>query len=84
MAAGHRLGLSTISWERQLFEAQYIVFSKQVFPFDFTLGYGTKRLDGPFAGMEIALHPQLHFLTEYSPIEYEQDKPERKRCSSRS
>jgi len=59
----------------KLFEAQYIVFSKQVFPFDFTLGYSTKRLDGPFAGIEIALHPQLHFLTEYNPIEYEQDNP---------
>jgi hypothetical protein len=57
----------------KLFEAQYVVFSKQVYPFDFTLGYGTKRLDGPFAGLEIALHPQLHFLAEYNPIEYEQD-----------
>jgi len=57
----------------QLFEAQYIVFSKQIFPFDFTLGYGTKRLKGPFAGLEVALHPQLHFLTEYNPIDYEKD-----------
>ena len=35
----------------QLFEAQFIVLSRQVFPFDFTLGYGTKRLDGLFAGV---------------------------------
>ena len=58
----------------QLFDAQYIVFNKQVFPFDFTLGYGRERLDGPFAGIEIALHPQLHFLMEYSPIDYEKGK----------
>jgi len=35
----------------QLFEAQFIVLSRQIFPFDFTLGYGTKRLDGLFAGV---------------------------------
>ena len=59
----------------QLFEAQYIVFSKQIFPFDFTLGYGAKRLEGPFAGVEAALHPKLHFLAEYNPIDYEEDQP---------
>jgi hypothetical protein len=57
----------------QQFEAQYIVLSRQIFPFDFTLGYGTKRLDGLFAGVEVALHPRLHFITEYSPINYEND-----------
>lgn len=31
----------------QLFPAEYIVFSRQVFPFDITLGFGTKRLHGP-------------------------------------
>jgi len=59
----------------QLFEAQYIVLSRQIFPFDFTLGYGTKRLDGLFAGIEVALHPRLHFITEYSPIDYATDTP---------
>ncbi len=58
----------------QHFEAQYIVLSRQIFPFDFTLGYGTKRLDGLFAGIEVALHPRLHFMAEYNPINYEDDK----------
>ena len=59
----------------QLFEAQYIVLSRQIFPFDFTLGYGTKRLDGLFGGIEVALHPRLHFMAEYNPIDYEDDNP---------
>ncbi|MDP2647110.1 MAG: YjbH domain-containing protein [Desulfobacterales bacterium] len=68
-----------------LFEAQYLVFSRQIFPFDFTLGLGTKRLGGAgslslfddtglFGGIEWAVHKRLHFLAEYNPIKYEQDK----------
>jgi hypothetical protein len=57
----------------QQFEAQYIVLSRQIFPFDFTLGYGNGRLKGPFGGMEVALHPRLQFMAEYSPIKYEND-----------
>ncbi len=59
----------------QLFEAQYLVLSRQIFPFDFTVGYGTKRLKGPFGGIEVALHPRLHFLAEYNPIDYASDRP---------
>lgn len=55
----------------RLFEAQYIVFNRQIYPFDFTLGYGRKRLDGPFGGVEFALHPRVHLLAEYNPIDYE-------------
>jgi hypothetical protein len=55
----------------QLFEAKYIVLNRQIFPFDFTLGYGNGRLKGPFGGIEVALHPRLHFMAEYSPIDYE-------------
>jgi hypothetical protein len=58
----------------QLFEAQYIVLSKQIYPLDFTLGYGSKRLDGIFGGIEVALHPRLHFMAEYNPIAYENGK----------
>lgn len=58
----------------QQFEAQYIAVNRQIFPFDFTLGYGTKRLKGPFGGIEVALHPRLHFMAEYNPINYEDDK----------
>lgn len=59
----------------QLFEAQYIVLSRQIFPFDFTLGYGTKRLEGFFGGIEVALHPRIHFMAEYNPIDYAADSP---------
>ena len=55
----------------QLFEAQYIVLSRQIFPFDFTLGYGNKRLGGFFGGVEVALHPRLHFMAEYNSLDYQ-------------
>jgi hypothetical protein len=59
----------------QLFEAKYIVLNRQIFPFDFTLGYGNGRLKGPFGGIEVALHPRLHFMVEYNPIDYSADVP---------
>ena len=58
-----------------LFESQYVALSRQIFPFDFTVGYGTKRFNGPFAGIEVSLHPRLHFMAEYNPIDYASDKP---------
>ena len=58
----------------QLFEAQYIVFNRQIFPFDFTLGYGRERLAGLFGGVELALHPRLHLMAEYNPIDYEKGR----------
>jgi len=74
----------------QLFPAQYIVLSRQIYPFDFTIGIGRDRLEGLelplfekvsflddlglFAGVEIALHPRVHFLAEYNPIDYEDDR----------
>jgi hypothetical protein len=67
----------------QQFEAQYVVLSRQVFPFDFTLGVGRKRLHGAslpvvdelgvFGGIEFALHPRLSLMAEYNPIDYESD-----------
>jgi hypothetical protein len=59
----------------QQFDAQYVAVSRQIFPFDFTLGYGTKRLKGLFGGIEVALHPRLQFMAEYNPIIYQNDKP---------
>jgi len=56
-----------------LFESKYVALNRQIFPFDFTIGYGTRRFKGPFAGIEVAVHPRLHFLAEYSPIDYEED-----------
>jgi hypothetical protein len=58
-----------------LFESQYVALSRQIFPFDFAVGYGAKRLKGPFAGIEVSLHPRFHFIAEYNPINYEDDSP---------
>jgi hypothetical protein len=68
------LGLNDF-YGTQLFEAQYIAVNRQIFPFDFTLGYGTKRLEGLFGGIELSLHPKLSVMAEYNPIKYEEDKP---------
>ncbi|MCF8069617.1 MAG: YjbH domain-containing protein [Desulfobacterales bacterium] len=70
----------------QLFESQYLVFSRQVYPFDLTLGIGNKRLGGNdnndlllfdnanyFGGIEWAVNDYLHFLAEYNSIKYEND-----------
>lgn len=73
----------------QLFSAQYLVMSRQIYPFDFTIGLGRGRLAGLesplwkdisfldelglFAGMQVALHDRLHLLVEYNPIDYDED-----------
>jgi len=70
----------------QLFPAEYIVISRQIFPFDFTLGLGTKRLSGNldflgiddiglFGGVEWAFHKRANLILEYNPIKYENDSP---------
>ena len=71
----------------RLFPAEYLVVSRQIFPFDFTLGIGTKRLSGNleflgiddvgiFGGIEWAFHKRANLILEYNPIEYENDEPE--------
>jgi hypothetical protein len=67
------LGLNDFFGTQQ-FEAKYIAVSRQIFPFDFSLGYGTDRLKGPFGGIELSLHPKLSLMAEYNPIKYENDK----------
>ena len=69
----------------KLFEAQYLVFSRQLFPFDFTVGFGRGRLGDPdeslpflgeiglFGGIEWTLNERLQLMAEYNPIEYEMD-----------
>lgn len=70
----------------RLFQSEYVVISRQVFPFDFTLGYGRKRLKGDvtlppsndvgiFGGIEWALHDRLILMAEFNPVEYEKDDP---------
>lgn len=72
-----------------LFSAQYLVMSRQIFPFDFTLGFGRERLKGSlelpslfdwfddvgvFGGVEWALNKKINFTAEYNPIKYEKDR----------
>jgi hypothetical protein len=45
----------------QLFPAQYIAFSRQIFPFDFTIGIGRERLSG---GISPPLWDRVGFLDE--------------------
>ena len=68
----------------QLFEAQYLALSRQVFPFDLTIGIGRGRLRGPlrfpvfdqfglFGGIEWALHRRCHLMAEFNPVQYQND-----------
>ncbi len=68
----------------ELFKSEYIVLSRQIFPLDFTIGFGSKRLKGPvslplydklgiFGGVEWALNKRVNLMVEYNPIEYEKD-----------
>ncbi len=69
----------------KLFEAQYLAISRQIFPFDLTMGIGRGRLNGPpyfslgeeiglFGGIEFAVTRRFHLMAEYNPIRYEEDK----------
>ena len=55
------------------FPAKYITASRQIYPFDFTLGVGTDRLDGLFGGIEWAVTKHFHLISEYNPIDYTSD-----------
>ncbi len=66
----------------KLFESQYLVISRQLYPLDLTLGMGRRRLKGPLSigdeigfwgGVEWALTDRLHLMLEYDPIEYRKD-----------
>ena len=71
-------------WGTRLFPSEYLVISRQYYPFDITLGVGSKRFKGStlsffddygiFGGIELALNDRLQFMAEYNPIEYEKDK----------
>jgi hypothetical protein len=75
------IGISDFNGTR-LYEAQYLVISRQLFPVDFTLGCGRQRLKGPLSigdeigfwgGLEWAATERLHLMVEYNPIEYHKD-----------
>lgn len=68
----------------ELFRAQYLTISRQIYPLDFTLGLGRERLKGQaelpfwdevgvFGGIEWAISDRLSAALEYSPVEYEKD-----------
>ncbi|MBA3029782.1 MAG: YjbH domain-containing protein [Desulfobacteraceae bacterium] len=59
----------------RLFPAKYAVFSRQIYPFDLTMGYGTDRLKGLFGGIEWAVNDHLQVMMEYNPIDYQKEKP---------
>lgn len=73
------------------FPAEYLVFSRQVFPLDLSLGIGHRRLGGDqdlpllgedfglFGGVELALTDRLSLAAEYNPIRYEDDRKRAKR-----
>lgn len=73
-------------WGTRLFPSEYLVMSRQIYPFDFTFGIGSKRLSGGsvkfindnyslFGGFEVELGDRFMFMAEYNPIKYENDKP---------
>ncbi len=72
-------------WGTGQFPNEYLVISRQIYPFDFTFGIGSKRLSGGavkfinddyslFGGFELELNERFHFMAEYNPIKYENEK----------
>jgi len=62
----------------QLFKSQYVVGTKtlgEARNVELSLGYGTKRVDGAFAGMRWTplSHPRWSVVAEYNSIDYKQD-----------
>ena len=58
----------------RLFPSEYVVANRQIYPLDFTLGYGTKRLEGFFGGIEWAISDRIQLFAEYSPVDYKADR----------
>ncbi len=68
----------------ELFRAQYLTISRQIYPLDVTIGLGRERLKGQaelpfwdevglFGGLEWAITNRFSAMVEYSPVEYEKD-----------
>jgi hypothetical protein len=55
----------------QLFKSEYLVIDRQIYPFNFTLGYGWDHLDGLFGGIACQLTDRIQLMAEYSPIKNE-------------
>jgi hypothetical protein len=59
----------------KVFEAYYVVANKQLGDFDFTLGFGNKRIDGVFGGMRYRPKGlrELALVAEYDAYDYPSD-----------
>jgi hypothetical protein len=57
----------------QLFKAEYVVMDRQIYPFNFTLGYGWDGLDGLFGGIACQLTDRIQLTAEYNPINIKKD-----------
>ena len=58
----------------KLFKSEYVVIDRQIYPFNFTLGYGWERLDGLFGGIACQLTERIQLMAEYNPINSQNDK----------
>ncbi|MGQ0545271.1 MAG: YjbH domain-containing protein, partial [Betaproteobacteria bacterium] len=58
-----------------LFRSQYVVGSKRIHEFDFTLGYGKERIDGAFGGVRWSptSFPKWGLVAEYDANDYKND-----------
>lgn len=57
----------------KLFKAEYVVMDREIYPFNFTLGYGRDRLDGLFGGVACQVTERIQLMAEYNPIKYQND-----------
>lgn len=69
------VGANDLFGDNITFSTQYLVFSRQIYPLDFTLGYGFGRIRGPFGGIELKLwKDRLSLMAEYNPVDYRKDR----------
>lgn len=69
------VGANDLFGDNVTFSTQYLVLSRQIYPLDFTLGYGFGRIRGPFGGVELKLwKDRLSLMAEYNPIDYDKDR----------
>lgn len=69
------LGMQDFGGGTGIFRAPYGVASKQLGPFDFTLGYGSQRIDGAFGGARWTpgFAPNWSLVAEYDAYNYKKD-----------
>lgn len=69
------VGANDLFGDNITFSTEYLVMSRQIYPLDFTLGYGFGRIRGPFGGVELKIwKDRLSLMAEYNPIDYTKDR----------